>query len=66
MAILRLALPMKDIENGGIIAAAVLSVLLVALSTYGRRYCRHPAFRFFVWGSSIIFLPLTSSIISSL
>ncbi|TKW14281.1 hypothetical protein SEVIR_5G157800v4 [Setaria viridis] len=56
----------KDVVNGGIIAAAVLSVSLVALSTYGRRRCRHPAVRFLVWGFSVVFLPLTSSIISFL
>ncbi|KAF0929097.1 hypothetical protein E2562_015207 [Oryza meyeriana var. granulata] len=54
-----------DFVNGGIIAAAVFAVLLVALSTYGRRF-RHPALRFFVWAASTVFLPLTSSIISAL
>ncbi|CAO2203426.1 unnamed protein product [Urochloa humidicola] len=39
---------------------------MVALSTFGRHYCRHPAFRFLVWGASTVFLPLTSSIITSL
>ncbi|XP_021311822.1 uncharacterized protein LOC8075309 [Sorghum bicolor] len=59
-------LPKKEQFNGGIVAAAVLAILLVALSTYGRR-CRQPAaVRFFVWSASIVFLPLTSSIISSL
>ncbi|CAL4963803.1 unnamed protein product [Urochloa decumbens] len=61
-----ITLPRKDLVNGEIIAAAVLSVLLVALSTYGRRRYRHPSLRFFAWGSSIAFLPLTSSIISFL
>ncbi|XP_062209965.1 uncharacterized protein LOC133911644 [Phragmites australis] len=55
-----------DFLSGGIIAAAVLAILLVALSTYGRRRCRHPALRFFVWSASTVFLPLTSSIISTL
>ncbi|CAL4976474.1 unnamed protein product [Urochloa decumbens] len=56
----------KGLVDGEIIAAAVLSVSLVALSTYGRRGYRHPALRFVAWGSSIVFLPLTSSIISFL
>jgi len=58
-------LPTEEQVKGGIVAAAVLAMLLVALRPYGRR-CRHPAVRFFVWGASIVFLPLTSSIISSL
>ncbi|KAF8661684.1 hypothetical protein HU200_056631 [Digitaria exilis] len=66
MEILGVSLSHEDHVNEAIIAAAVLSVSLVALSTYGRRLCRHPAVRFFVWGSSIVFLPLTSFIISSL
>ncbi|PWZ33169.1 hypothetical protein Zm00014a_012393 [Zea mays] len=57
---------LDDLGNGGVIAAGVLSVLLVALSTYGRRLCRHPAVRFFVWGVSIVFLPLSSAILSVL
>jgi hypothetical protein len=57
---------LDDLGNAGVIAAAVLAVLLVALSTYGRRLCRHPAVRFFVWGVSIVFLPLTSAILSAL
>ncbi|TVU21025.1 hypothetical protein EJB05_30636, partial [Eragrostis curvula] len=52
--------------NAGIIAAAVLAVLVVALSTYSRRLIRHPVLRFLMWGASTAFLPLTSSIISSL
>ncbi|CAO2192513.1 unnamed protein product [Urochloa humidicola] len=59
-------LPREDLVHGEIIAAAVLSVSLVALSTYGRRRYRHPSLRFLAWGSSIVFLPLTSSIISFL
>ncbi|TVU21036.1 hypothetical protein EJB05_30647, partial [Eragrostis curvula] len=55
-----------NVVDAGIIAAAVLAILLVALSTLGRRRCRHPAVRFVVWGISMVFLPLTSSIISSL
>ncbi|TVU21030.1 hypothetical protein EJB05_30641, partial [Eragrostis curvula] len=55
-----------SLVDGGTIAAAVLAVLLVALSTLGRRGCRHPAVRFFVWGASMVFLPLTSLIISAL
>uniref|UniRef100_A0ACD5VAK0 Uncharacterized protein n=1 Tax=Avena sativa TaxID=4498 RepID=A0ACD5VAK0_AVESA len=47
------------------VASALLAILLVALSTYGRR-CRHPALRFFVWGASVAFIPLTSSVISAL
>ncbi|WVZ71261.1 hypothetical protein U9M48_019869 [Paspalum notatum var. saurae] len=66
MAILGVALSSKDLVNGGIIASAVLSVLLVALSTYGRRHCLHRALRFIAWGTSLLFLPLTSFIISSL
>jgi hypothetical protein len=58
-------LPTEEQVNGGIVAAAVLAMLLVALRPYGR-HCRHPAVRFFVWGASIVFLPLTSSIISFL
>ncbi|TVU21040.1 hypothetical protein EJB05_30651, partial [Eragrostis curvula] len=63
-------LPSKDensnsLVDAGIIAAAVLAILLVALSTLGRR-ARHPAVRFLVWGISMVFLPLTSFIISSL
>ncbi|CAD6231482.1 unnamed protein product [Miscanthus lutarioriparius] len=57
---------LEDLGNGGVIAAAVLAVLLVALSTYGRRLCRHPAVRFFVWGASMVFLPLSSAILSAL
>ncbi|TVU21026.1 hypothetical protein EJB05_30637, partial [Eragrostis curvula] len=61
-------LPSKDssLVDAGIIAAAVLAILLVALSTLGRRRCRHPVVRFVVWGLSMVFLPLTSFIISSL
>ncbi|XP_025814483.1 uncharacterized protein LOC112891754 [Panicum hallii] len=66
MDILGVTVSSEDLVNAEIIAAAVLSVLLVALSTYGRRHCRHPALRFFVWCSSVLFLPLTSLIISSL
>ncbi|KAF8692532.1 hypothetical protein HU200_039634 [Digitaria exilis] len=51
--------------NGGITAAAVLAILLVPLSTFGRRW-RHPAVRFLAWSTSIVFLPLTSSVIFSL
>lgn len=58
-------LPTEEQVNGGIVAAAVLAMLLVALRQYGHR-CRHLAVRFFVWGASIVFLPLTFSIISSL
>ena len=57
---------LENLGNGGVIAAAVLAVLLVALSTYGRRLCRHPAVRFFVWGASMVFLPLSSAILSAL
>ncbi|OEL16996.1 hypothetical protein BAE44_0021985, partial [Dichanthelium oligosanthes] len=53
----------EDFVNG--IAAAVLATLLVALSTFGRRRS-HPAARFLAWGVSMVFLPLTSSVISSL
>ncbi|KAM0917691.1 hypothetical protein ACQ4PT_009159 [Festuca glaucescens] len=49
----------------GTVGSAVLAILLVALSTYGRR-CRHPALRFFVWGASLAFIPLASSAISAL
>jgi hypothetical protein len=49
----------------GTVGSAVLAILLVALSTYGRR-CRHPALRFFVWGASVAFIPLASSAISAL
>ncbi|KAB8081267.1 hypothetical protein EE612_002310 [Oryza sativa] len=54
-----------DFVHAGIITAAVFAVLLVALSTYGRRF-RHPAIRFVMLGACTIFLPLTSSIISVL
>ncbi|KAF8661712.1 hypothetical protein HU200_056661 [Digitaria exilis] len=54
-----------DFVNGGIIATAVLAILLVALSTHGPRRS-HPAVRFLVWGSSMVFLPLTSSVITYL
>uniref|UniRef100_A0A0D9V0G4 DUF4220 domain-containing protein n=1 Tax=Leersia perrieri TaxID=77586 RepID=A0A0D9V0G4_9ORYZ len=54
-----------DFVHAGIITAAVFAVLLVALSTYGRQF-RHPVLRFFVWGGSTVFLPLTSSIITVL
>ncbi|XBI88738.1 hypothetical protein VPH35_026661 [Triticum aestivum] len=47
------------------VASAVLAVLAVALSTYGRR-CRHPALRLVVRGASLAFIPLTSSAISAL
>uniref|UniRef100_A0ACD6AER4 Uncharacterized protein n=1 Tax=Avena sativa TaxID=4498 RepID=A0ACD6AER4_AVESA len=47
------------------VASAVLAILVVALSTYGRR-CRHPELRFIVWGASVAFIPLTSSVISAL
>lgn len=57
---------LEDLGNGGVIAAAVLAVLLVALSTYGRRLCRHPAVRFFAWGASMVFLPLSSAILSAI
>ena len=42
------------------VASAVLAILVVALSTYGRR-CRHPALRLIISGASIAFIPLTSS-----
>ena len=48
---------LEDLGNGGVVAAAVLAVLLVALSTYGRRLCRHPAVRFLMWGASIASIP---------
>ena len=57
---------LEDLGNGGVIAAAVLAVLLVALSTYDRRLCRHPTVRFFVWGASMVFLPLSSAILYDL
>ena len=57
---------LENLGNGGVIAAAVLAVLLVALSTYGRRLCRHPTVRFFVWGASMVFLPLSSAILCAL
>uniref|UniRef100_A0A0E0C1D3 Uncharacterized protein n=1 Tax=Oryza meridionalis TaxID=40149 RepID=A0A0E0C1D3_9ORYZ len=43
----------------------MFAVLLVALSTYGRRF-RHPAIRFVMLCACTIFLPLISSIISVL
>ncbi|KAF8661709.1 hypothetical protein HU200_056658 [Digitaria exilis] len=49
-----------------IIAAAVLAVLLMALSTYGRRRCCHPAVRFVVLGASALYITLTSAVISFL
>ncbi|GJN05335.1 hypothetical protein PR202_ga22956 [Eleusine coracana subsp. coracana] len=60
------ALSSDNLVKAGLIAAAVLSVLLVVLSTYGRRRCSHPAVRLLVLGASIIYLPLTSQTISSL
>ncbi|CAO2162386.1 unnamed protein product [Urochloa humidicola] len=56
----------ENLTNGGIVGAAVLAILMVALSTFGRHCFRHPAFRLLVWGASTVFLPLTSSIITSL
>ncbi|CAO2192514.1 unnamed protein product [Urochloa humidicola] len=56
----------EDFVNAGIIAAAVLAVLLVALSTYGRRRCCHPAVRFAVLGASGLYVLVTSAVISSL
>jgi hypothetical protein len=47
------------------VASAVLAILVVALSTYGRR-CRHPALRLIISGVSIAFIPLTSSAINAL
>jgi hypothetical protein len=47
------------------VASAVLAILVVALSTYGRR-CRHPALRLIISGASIAFIPLTSSAINVL
>uniref|UniRef100_A0A0E0JI00 DUF4220 domain-containing protein n=1 Tax=Oryza punctata TaxID=4537 RepID=A0A0E0JI00_ORYPU len=55
--------------KGQMIGAAVLAVLaavVVALGTYGRRLCRHPAIRSLVWGASTVFLLLSTSIISYL
>ncbi|KAL6621289.1 hypothetical protein ACP70R_033721 [Stipagrostis hirtigluma subsp. patula] len=66
MAIFGATLSSEDLTNGGIITAAVLAVLLVALSTYGRRRCCHPSIRFVVLGASTIYLALMSSIITSL
>ncbi|CAL4950005.1 unnamed protein product [Urochloa decumbens] len=61
-----LSQPIENLANGGIVGAAVLAILMVALSTLGRHWFRHPAFRLLVWGASTVFLPLTSSIITSL
>ncbi|CAL4956897.1 unnamed protein product [Urochloa decumbens] len=61
-----LSVPSENLANGGIVGAAVLANLMVALSTLGRHCFRHPAFRLLVWGASTVFLPLTSSIITSL
>lgn len=55
-----------DFVDAGSIGSAVLSVLLVALGMYSRRRLRHPALRLLMWGASTAFLPLTSSVISSL
>lgn len=52
-------------QVAGPVASAALAVLLVALSTYGRR-CRHPVLRLILWGASTAFIPLTSTVISSL
>ncbi|GJN31966.1 hypothetical protein PR202_gb20430 [Eleusine coracana subsp. coracana] len=41
-------------------------MLLVVVSTYGRRRCCHPAVRLFVLGASLIYIPLSSQTISSL
>ncbi|TVU21047.1 hypothetical protein EJB05_30658, partial [Eragrostis curvula] len=54
-----------DLVNAEVLAAAVLSVLLVALGTYGRRRCCHPVVRLVVLGASTLYLLLTSSIIST-
>ncbi|KAL6850089.1 hypothetical protein ACP4OV_020716 [Aristida adscensionis] len=55
-----------DFTTAGVVAAAVLAVLLVALSTYGRRRFSHPAVRLVVLGASTVYLALVSSVISSL
>ncbi|KAL6850090.1 hypothetical protein ACP4OV_020717 [Aristida adscensionis] len=55
-----------DFTTAGVVAAAVLAVLLVALSTYGRRRFSHPAVRLVVLGASTVYLALMSSVISSL
>ncbi|KAF7006500.1 hypothetical protein CFC21_021537, partial [Triticum aestivum] len=54
-----------DFVQVQVVASAVLAILVVALSTYGRR-CRHPALRLIISGASIAFIPLTSSAINAL
>ncbi|XP_040254940.1 uncharacterized protein [Aegilops tauschii subsp. strangulata] len=54
-----------DFVQVQVVASAVLAILVVALSAYGRR-CRHPALRLIISGASIAFIPLTSSAINAL
>jgi len=49
-----------------LITGAILAVIIVGLGAYGQRYRHHPFTRFIFLGATTLFLPIISSVVSTI